>query len=174
MERAERPGGERERKGPAAPRPRRPRLLEAAAPPPIEWAEPRRADVIVLDVVDMLLRGAPPARIAAAVLDYIRTVVDDTLYSVTTHAPEIAFRRLLHSVAQRAASLVELAASELARRLARGEVPEGAEPLRLVELLVAAVTDAVQQVLHGAAGALALNRPGANQLAWSKFGYVRT
>ncbi len=151
---------------------RRPVYAEAAHPPEIVFSKPERAETYTKFVMEAILEGRPPSAVALIILDYFRTAVDEWLYSVTTRSEELAFERFVQLTAMLARSLNALVAHRLAEHLAREE-HRRTKWRDLYNVFITALTDAQVKFLFAIGGTLHLNRPGANVLAWSKYGVVR-
>jgi hypothetical protein len=145
---------------------------EAAHPPEIAFSKPERAETYTKFVVEAILEGRPPSAVALIILDYFRTSIDEWLYSVTTDHKDLGFERFVQLAAMLARSLNTLVAHRLAEQLAKEEYKR----MRwrdLYSVFVTALVDAQVKFLFAVGGALFLNKPGANALAWSKYGVVR-
>jgi len=151
---------------------RRHAYAEAAHPPEVAFSKPERAETYTKFVVEAILEGRPPSAIALIILDYFRTSIDEWLYSVTTRNEELAFERYVQLAAMLARSLNALVAHRLAEQLSREE-HRRVRWRDLYSVFITALTDAQVKFLFAVGGALHLNRPGANVLAWSKYGVVR-
>jgi hypothetical protein len=145
---------------------------EATHPPEIAFSKPERAETYTKFVVEAILEGRPPSAIALIILDYFRTSIDEWLYSVTTRSEELAFERYVHLAAMLARSLNALVAHRLAEHLSREE-HRRVRWRDLYSVFITALVDAQVKFLLAVGGALHLNRPGANALAWAKYGVVR-
>ncbi len=151
---------------------RRPVYAETAHPPEIAFSKPERAETYTKFVVEAILEGRPPSAIALIILDYFRTAIDEWLYAVTSRNEELAFERFVQLAAMLARSLNALVAHRLAEHLAKEE-HRRVRWRDLYNVFVTALTDAQVKFLFAVGGALHLNRPGANALAWAKYGVVR-
>jgi len=151
---------------------RRPVYAEAAHPPEIAFSKPERAETYTKFVVEAIMEGRPPSAVALIILDYFRTSIDEWLYSVTTRSDELAIERFIQLATMLARSLNALVAHRLAEQLGREE-QRRMRWRDLYSVFVTALTDAQVKFLFAVGGALHLNRPGANALAWSKYGVVR-
>ena len=151
---------------------RRHTYAETAHPPEVAFSKPERAETYTKFVVEAILEGRPPSAIALIILDYFRTSIDEWLYSVTTRNEELAFERYVQLAAMLARSLNALVAHRLAEQLSREE-HRRVRWRDLYSVFITALTDAQVKFLFAVGGALHLNRPGANVLAWSKYGVVR-
>jgi len=147
---------------------------EVAHPPEIAFSKPERAETYTKFVVEAIMEGRPPSAIALIIMDYFRTSIDEWLYAVTTRNEELAFERYVHQVAMLAKSLNALVAHRLTEHLAREREEHRRVRWRdLYSVFITALVDAQVKFLFAVGGALHLNRPGANALAWSKYGVVR-
>ena len=151
---------------------RRHAYAEAAHPPEIAFSKPERAETYTKFVVEAIMEGRPPSAVALIILDYFRTSIDEWLYSVMTRSEELAFERYVQLAAMLARSLNALVAHRLAEHLSREE-HRRVRWRDLYSVFITALTDAQVKFLFAVGGALHLNRPGANVLAWSKYGVVR-
>jgi len=151
---------------------RPPTYAEATHPPEIVFSKPERAETYTRFVMEAIMEGKPPSAVALIILDYFRTSIDEWLYAVTTRSEELAFERFVQLVAMLARSLNALVAHKLAEHLAREE-HRRVRWRNLYSVFLTALADAQVKFLFAVAGALHLNRPGANALVWSKYGVVR-
>jgi hypothetical protein len=151
---------------------RRSVYADVAHPPEIVFSKPERAETYTKFVVEAILEGRPPSAVALIILDYFKTAIDEWLYAVTTRSEELAFERFVQLAAMLARSLNALVAHRLAEHLAKEE-HRRVRWRDLYSVFVTALTDAQVKFLFAVGGALHLNRPGANALAWSKYGVVR-
>jgi len=175
----ERRGAEREREGivdkirERLSRVRRQHVYaEVAHPPEIVFSKPERAETYTKFIVDALLEGRPPPVIALIIRDYLRTGLDEWLYAITTRSEELAFERFVQLVAMLAKSLNALVAHRLAEHLSREE-HRRMRWRELYNVFITALVDAQVSFLFAVGGALHLNKPGGNALAWAKYGVVR-
>jgi len=175
---AEQPPAEerRERRGLLGgllPRRRPHELLGSVHPPSLRFSQPERAETYVRDVVDAVVQGKPPAVVALIVIDYFQTAVDANLYAVTSASDEGVFERFVHITAMLNRSLNALVTRRLVE-LARADQERQVQQWRNVcRVFLVSLADAQVKFLSAIAGAIRLNRPGGNQLAWSKYGFVR-
>jgi hypothetical protein len=151
---------------------RRHAYAEAAHPPELAFSKPERAETYTKFVVEAVLEGKPPSAVALIILDYFRTSIDEWLYSVTTRSEELAFERFVQLAAMLARSLNALVAHRLSEQLTREE-HRRMRWRDLYSVFIAALVDAQTKFLFAVGGALHLNRPGSNALAWSKYGVVK-
>jgi hypothetical protein len=152
---------------------RAPAFHEAGHPPPLTFAKPERAETYVKSVADAILEGRPPSVIALLILDYFKTSIDEWFYAATTTQEEYAFERYVHVAAMLARSLNAMVTRRLAEAAASDErVRRGWRDV--YQTFIAALVDAELKFLSAVAGVIRLNKPASSQLAWSKYGFVKT
>jgi len=165
--------GERVREALGVKRRPAPALHEAGHPPPLAFSKPERAETYVKSIADAILEGRPPSVVALLILDYFKTSIDEWFYAATTTREEYAFERYVHIAAMLARSLNALVARRLAEAAASDErVRKGWRDV--YQTFIVALVDAEVKFLSAVAGVIRLNKPSTSQLAWSKYGFIKT